>query len=395
MKKTLNDFTVDKTYQKGDVLPATEVNRIFNQIRDLTEATQDNTTDLGTKVDNDTLTAKIDELKQGGFMEICVSKKKITKETKISEFPVGKFCINIIQGQDAETSGFNEFAGKAIFIMTNNLNGAESGYQLIRVEGDNNIYSRLYDNVSTGWKAIEKIGSDLNIVPASEITSEAYDEVTTDKMSIIGFTEEGNASTPETHAGVIHVFKNPEFGTELFFGFNNELCFRSIKGEVKGPWTKLLTSGNTVTTEQLEEYKTTVEEQINVNKSKVEQCENKINQANKKIANLEQSKASVEQKATEASNKATEASSKVDAIDDKVAKANEKITSLEQSKTATEEKATEASEKATATEQKVQELEAKVNQANEKIATLEQTKTSLEERLTALEARVQELAPKQ
>lgn len=385
----LNDFTFDKTYKKGDVLPADEVNRIFNQVKDITNTTNEQTESINNKVESSVLDEKIEALKNGGFMEVCVSKKKITKETKISEFPVNKICINVIQKGDAETSGFTEFANKSIIVLTNYVNGAESSYQLLRVDGDTNLYTRVYNPDTTGWKELVKIGSDLNVVPASTITTgEAYDEVESNKMSIIGF-KEGNASAPDSEPGVIHLFKNDEFGTELFFGFNNELCFRQVKDGVKGPWTKLVTEGKAVTAEILESYKETVDASVKEVSDKVDGFEIKLTTAEEKLAALD----GVHEQVTGATQKVEELTSTVNSSTEKVDGYETRIHTLEEYKTSNEEKVTSNQTKITAAEQEIEELkqyktsnDEKVNGLSTKVEQLEPKVTEASEKIVALES---------
>ena len=404
----LNDFTFDKTYRKGDVLPADEVNRIFNQVKDITNTTNEQTESINNKVESSVLDEKIEALKNGGFMEVCVSKKKITKETKISEFPVNKICINVIQKGDAETSGFTEFANKSIIVLTNYVNGAESSYQLLRVDGDTNLYTRVYNPETTGWKELVKIGSDLNVVPASTITTgEAYDEVENNKMSIVGF-KEGNASAPDSEPGIIHLFKNEEFGTELFFGFNNELCFRQVKDGVKGPWTKLVTEGKAVTVETLESYKGTIDASVKEVSDKVDGFERKLTTAEEKLAALD----GVHEQVTGATQKVEELTSTVNSSTEKVNGYEARVHALEEYKTSNEEKVNGLSTKAEQLEPKVNEasqkivelesfketndaatkqLQTQLAEANKKIGVLEEAKGTLEQSKTDLERRCTEL----
>lgn len=404
----LNDFTFDKTYKKGDVLPADEVNRIFNQVKDITNTTNEQTESINNKVESSVLDEKIEALKNGGFMEVCVSKKKITKETKISEFPVNKICINVIQKGDAETSGFTEFANKSIIVLTNYVNGAESSYQILRVDGDTNLYTRVYNPETTGWKELVKIGSDLNVVPASTITTgEAYDEVENNKMSIVGF-KEGNASAPDSEPGIIHLFKNEEFGTELFFGFNNELCFRQVKDGVKGPWTKLVTEGKAVTVETLESYKGTIDASVKEVSDKVDGFERKLTTAEEKLAALD----GVHEQVTGATQKVEELTSTVNSSTEKVDGYETRVHALEEYKTSNEEKVNGLSTKAEQLEPKVTEaaekivelesfketndaatkqLQTQLAEANKKIGVLEEAKGTLEQSKTDLERRCTEL----
>lgn len=404
----LNDFTFDKTYKKGDVLPADEVNRIFNQVKDITNTTNEQTESINNKVESSVLDEKIEALKNGGFMEVCVSKKKITKETKISEFPVNKICINVIQKGDAETSGFTEFANKSIIVLTNYVNGAESSYQLLRVDGDTNLYTRVYNPETTGWKELVKLGSDLNVVPASTITTgEAYDEVENNKMSIVGF-KEGNASAPDSEPGIIHLFKNEEFGTELFFGFNNELCFRQVKDGVKGPWTKLVTEGKAVTVETLESYKGTIDASVKEVSDKVDGFERKLTTAEEKLAALD----GVHEQVTGATQKVEELTSTVNSSTEKVDGYETRVHALEEYKTSNEEKVNGLSTKAEQLEPKVTEaaekivelesfketndaatkqLQTQLAEANKKIGVLEEAKGTLEQSKTDLERRCTEL----
>ena len=375
----LNDFTFDKTYKKGDVLPADEVNRIFNQVKDITNTTNEQTESINNKVESSVLDEKIN-----------------------------KICINVIQKGDAETSGFTEFANKSIIVLTNYVNGAESSYQILRVDGDTNLYTRVYNPETTGWKELVKIGSELNVVPASTITTgEAYDEVENNKMSIVGF-KEGNASAPDSEPGIIHLFKNEEFGTELFFGFNNELCFRQVKDGVKGPWTKLVTEGKAVTVETLESYKGTIDASVKEVSDKVDGFERKLTTAEEKLAALD----GVHEQVTGATQKVEELTSTVNSSTEKVDGYEARVHALEEYKTSNEEKVNGLSTKAEQLEPKVTEaaekivelesfketndaatkqLQTQLAEANKKIGVLEEAKGTLEQSKTDLERRCTEL----